>query len=131
MAGSALDGTGATITFGTSTFAAELLDLSWDGRTRDALKSTHMGTTGSHTYIPADLVDGGELSATFHFNCTDATATLLGNAAETITVGWASGRSWAASMFCTEITASAKIGEVMQQTAKFKVAGAITEDTTA
>jgi len=131
MAGTATDGTGATITFATSTFTAELLDLSWDGRTRDALKSTHMGTSGSHTYIPADLVDGGELTATFHFNCTDATATLLGAVAETITVGWASGRSWAASMFCTEITASAKIGEVMQQTAKFKVSGAITEDNTA
>jgi hypothetical protein len=131
MAGTATDGTGATITFGTSTFAAELLDLSWDGRTRDALKSTHMGTTGSHTYIPADLVDGGEVTATFHFNCTDNTATLLSAVAEMVTVGWASGRSWAASMFCTEITASSKIGEVMQQTAKFKVSGAITEDLTA
>jgi len=131
MAGTATDGTGATITFGTSTFAAELVDLSWDGRTRDALKSTHMGTTGSHTYIPADLVDGGEVTATFHFNCTDATATLLGAAAETVTVGWASARSWAASMFCVDIGTATKIGEVMQQTIKFKVSGAITEDTTA
>jgi len=131
MAGTATDGTGATVTFGTSTFAAELLDIDWSGRVRDALKSTHMGTTGSHTYIPADLVDGGEVSMTFHFNCTDATATLLGAAAETVTIAWASARSWAASMFCTEIGASAKIGEVMTQTVKFKVSGAITEDTTA
>jgi hypothetical protein len=130
MAGTAVDGTGATVTFGTSTFAGQLIDIDWGGRTRDALKSTHMGTTGSHTYIPADLVDGGELSLTAYFNCTDATATLLGAAAETVTVAWNTGVSWAASMFCTEIGASAKIGETMQQTLKFKVTGAITEDTT-
>lgn len=127
----ALDGTGVTITFGSSAFTQELLDIDVSGRTRDALKSTHMGTTGSHTYIPADLVDGGEMSATFHFDCTGATATLLGAAAETVTIAWASGRSWAASMFCTEVGASAKIGEVMTQTLKFKITGAITEDTTA
>lgn len=127
----ALDGTGVTVTFGTSTFAQELLDIDWSGRIRDALKSTHMGTTGSHTYIPADLVDGGEVSMTFHFDCTGTTATLLGASSETVTIAWASNRSWAATMFCTEIGASAKIGEVMTQTVKFKVTGAITEDTTA
>lgn len=131
MAGTAIDGTGATLTFATSAFTAQLIDLDWSGRSRDALKSTHMGTTGSHTYIPADLVDGGELSITAYFDCTDNTATLLGAAAENVTVGWAANRSWAASMFCTEIGASAKIGETMQQTLKFKIAGTITEDLTA
>jgi hypothetical protein len=131
MAGTAVDGTGTTVTFGTSTFAAQLIDVSADGRTRDALKSTHMGTTGSHTYIPADLVEGGEFSMTYFFNGTDATATLLGAAAETVTIAWITGVSWAASCFCIDIGASSKIGETMQQTVKMKVAGAITEDTTA
>jgi hypothetical protein len=128
MAGTAVDGTGATVTFGASTFAAQLIDVSADGRARDALKSTHMGTTGSHTYIPADLVEGGEFSMTYYFNCTDATGTLLAAAAETVTIAWNTGVSWAASCFCIDIGASAKIGETMQQTVKLKVAGAITED---
>jgi hypothetical protein len=130
MAGSAVDGTGVTVTFGTSAFSAQLLDVDWSGRTRDALKSSHMGTTGTHTYIPADLKEGGELSMTYHFNCTDATETLLGAAAETVTVAWNTGVSWAASCFCIEVGASAKIGETMTQTIKLKVAGAVTEDTT-
>lgn len=130
MAGTAVDGTGATVTFGTSTFAANLLDIDWGGRTRDALDSTHMGTTGTKTYIPADLVDGGEISLTYFFNCTDATGTLLSAAAETVTVAWNTGVSWAASCFCTEVGASAQIGDTMKQTVKLKVAGAVTEDTT-
>ena len=130
MAGTAVDGTGVTITFGTSTVAAQLIDADWSGRTRDALKSTHMGTTGTHTYIPADLVEGGEITLTYYFNCTDATGTLLSAVAETVTIGWNTGVSWAASCFCIEVGASAKIGETMQQTVKLKVAGAVTEDTT-
>lgn len=130
MAGTAVDGTGATVTFGTSAFTAQLLDIDWSGRTRDALDSSHMGTTGVKTYIPADLVDGGELSLTYYFNCTDATATLLGAVAETVTVAWNTGVSWAASMFCTEVGASAQIGDTMKQTVKMKITGTITEDTT-
>jgi len=128
MAGTAVDGTGATVTFGTSTFVANLIDIDWSGRTRDALDSTHMGTATIKTYIPADLVDGGELSLTYYFNCTDATATLLSAAAEVVTVTWNTGVSWAASMFCTEVGASAQIGDTMKQTIKCKVAGTITED---
>ena len=128
MAGTAVDGTGATVTFGTSTFVANLIDIDWSGRTRDALDSTHMSTSGTKTYIPADLVDGGELSMTFFFNCTDATGTLLSAAAQVITVTWNTGVSWAASMFCTEVGASAQIGDTMKQTIKCKVAGTITED---
>jgi hypothetical protein len=130
MAGTAVDGTGATVTFGTTGFAPQLIDVSADGRSRDALKSTHMGTSGTHTYIPADLVEGGEFSMTYYFNCTDATGTLLAAAAEVVTIAWASGVSWAASCFCIDVGASAKIGETMQQTIKMKVAGAVTEDTT-
>jgi hypothetical protein len=117
------------VTFGASTFAAQLIDVSADGRTRDALKSTHMGTTGTHTYIPADLVEGGEFSMTYYFNCTDLTGTLLAANAETVTITWNPSRTWAASCFCIDIGASAKIGETMQQTVKLKVAGAVSEVT--
>ena len=128
MAGTATDGTGVTVTFATTAFAPQLIDISVDGRSRDALKSTHMGTSGTHTYIPADLVEGGEFSMTFYFNCTDATGTLLSAVAEDVTIAWASGKSWAASCFCIDVSASTKIGETMQQTIKMKVAGTVTED---
>lgn len=128
MAGSAVDGTGATVTFGTSSFTAQLLEANWTGRERGNIRSTHMGTTGSHTYIPHDLVEPGELSLKFWFNCTDNTATILGAAAETITIGWDTGKSWAGSGFCTGVEAGATIGEGMEQTLKFKMSGAVTED---
>jgi hypothetical protein len=98
----------------------------WQGNTEF---TAYAETTGTHTYIPADLVEGGEFSMTYYFNCTDLTGTLLAANAETVTITWNPSRTWAASCFCIDIGASAKIGETMQQTVKLKVAGAVSEVT--
>lgn len=132
MAGSAIDGFGATVTFGTSTFAANIRSIEWSGRERGTIESTHMGTSGgSKTYIPQDLVEGGEVTIEVFHNGTDAYKTILAATAETVTIGWNTGVSWAASMFCTGISpAVARIGEAVTCGLTFKVAGEITEDTT-
>lgn len=131
MAGAAQDSTGVTVTFGTSSFAAHVLSVDWGGRTRGTIESTHMGTSGTRTYIPQTLRDGGEITLEYFFNCTDATDTLLSAVAETVTIAWSTGVSWAASCFCTEISATAPApGEAKKQTVKLKVAGAVTEDVT-
>ena len=131
MAGAAQESTGVTVTFGTSAFSGHITSVDWSGRTRGTIESTHLGSTGTRTYIPQTLVEGGEITVEAFFNGTDAVGTLLGAAAETVTVAWASGVSWAASCFCIEIGAAAPgNGEAKTQTIKMKVAGAVTEDVT-
>ncbi len=52
---------GTTITFGTSSYSAQVTSVSRTGNTRTALKTSHLGTTGAHTYIPSDLIEEGQL----------------------------------------------------------------------
>ena len=54
-------GTGATITFGTNAFAAQVISAKPTGIEREAFKTSHLGTTGGHTYIPGDLYEPGGL----------------------------------------------------------------------
>lgn len=82
---------GTTVTFGTSSFAAKVLDVSWDGVSRAAIDTTHHGTTvastnevGGKTYIPAGISDGGSLTLEIQYNPDDDPP--MDGAAETITV---------------------------------------------
>ena len=78
--------TGITITFGTSGFTARMTDISGPSMTREAIDSSHQGTTDSMTFIFADLVDNGEVSFTAHYN--PDTDVPINAAEETITIGY-------------------------------------------
>ena len=71
MAGTVDVVTGFTLTFGTTSYAAEILGVSYDGHEVAKLKTSHMGTTGYHTYRFGDLKEGGELTVRVHFNPND------------------------------------------------------------
>jgi len=87
--------TGATITFGTSGFTANIIDtIDWSGIERAVIETTHFGSTqpssarqvGGRTFIPGKLADPGELTLQIQY---DPTADLpIGSAdvAETITL---------------------------------------------
>lgn len=62
----AADGHGAVVTF--AGFLAHLIGVNGPSLARDAIETTHMGTTGAKTYTPADLVDAGELSLEVEFD---------------------------------------------------------------
>lgn len=126
MAGAAADGCGATAIFGTSAYGPALKTINWDGIKREVIESTHMGTTTARTYIPAQLYDGGEVTLEAYHNGTDRPDTAIATAAETPTVTWESGKTWAASVLLTEFGASAGIGEAQTQSIKAKVTGAVT-----
>ena len=80
----ATEGLGTTIVFGTSGFNANLLSLDGPSLTREAIDSSHMGTTTNMTFIPAGLSDGGEISGEWEF---DAGLTPpIDAVAETITI---------------------------------------------
>lgn len=89
-----------------------------------------MGTTTNHTFMPADLVDRGEINLTFHFD--PSLTPPIASAAETVTVRWptpaglSNGATWVATCFMTNYTPGAQIGELMTATATLKVSGAVT-----
>lgn len=115
--------TGITITFGTSGFSAELLDLDGPSMTRDAIQTSHQGTTVAHTKTPADLYDPGELTATLHFN--PDTALPIDDVAETITINWPSGWDWVFTGFATGYSPSAPFNDKMTADLTITVSGTI------
>lgn len=123
-------GTGATILFATSSFSAEIESIGHSGISREAVESTHLGTTNAKTFIAPDLYDPGELSLEMNFD--PDTFPPIDQPAEVITVtfptpiGGASGASWAASGFMTEFEYTAPLEEKMTATATVKFSGVIT-----
>jgi hypothetical protein len=119
---------GTTVTFGTSAFTLSKTEVSTSGESRESVETTHLGTTGYRTFIPSDLVDGGEMTIRGQF-VGDETPP-ISTAAETATIDWSgqgSGFTSAASVFCTNVNRSAQIGpNLMEIELTFKVAGAWT-----
>lgn len=123
-------GTGSTIGFGTSSFAANIVSFGLS-RTRPSIDATHLGTTGGREAIAGKLVDG---EVTFEISF-DSTATIpIGAVAETITITYAlqvSSNGTQASHAFTGFITSADITNANEEkiTASItvKVAGTITE----
>ncbi len=119
-------GTGTTITFGTTAYSANLLSIDGPGITRESVPTSHMGTTTAHTFIPADLYDGGSFDITFEFNGSDNPP--FSSALEAITVDWGgagAGKRWKFDAFMTDFSPAAAIDERMESSATMKVTGAV------
>lgn len=115
---------GFTIVFGTSAFAAQITDITPPAQTREAIGTSYQGTTTAATYMPADLVENGELTFTIHFN--PDTAAPIDGAAETVTITWPSGATWAFTGFMTAYTPGAPFNGLMTGEVTVKVSGDIT-----
>lgn len=132
------DGSGATLTLGTSTWetTALIISITPDAVTRAALETSVLSTTTARTFIPEDLLDNGtfEVEVLFHDFIVITTSTaLIASAAETITITYplVATQSTAAlitgSGFCLEYTPpQAAVGELMKCKVKFKWAGTVT-----
>lgn len=133
----ATDGLGASLTLGTSTWETNTLitSISPSGATREALDTTHLGTTGAKSFVPADLPDNGGFTVEFiadrPSNTSNTTFTLLAAAAETATITYppssgTNGATVVGSAFCTEYTPpSCSPGELTKGSATFKWASTI------
>jgi len=121
-------GTGTTITM--SGFTADILSVDGPSMSRESVQTSRMSTTNYHTFIPASLVDGGELTLEIAHQST--TAVPINSAATTVTIVWGGteGTSWSFSGFMSGYTPNAAIDERMTASATIKVAGAITIDNT-
>lgn len=120
----AYDGAGTTISFGSTGYAAALISVDGPGVSRESIESTTMATTAARTFIPSDLVDGGELEMTFEWD--GSLEPPYNDAAETITLDWGgTGNSMSFSAFLTNFKPGAAIGERMTASMTMKVTGDI------
>ena len=124
-------GTGASVTFGTSSFTANYTDINWGGIERTSVQTSHLGTTTAHTFVPGDLFDPGEATFEIQFDPDDYPP--IDQAAETITVtfpvgaGGSSGATWAATGFATGFEFGVPLEDLMTGTLTVKFSGDITD----
>lgn len=122
-------GFGTLLTFGvTTTYAPKKVAINGPSLGREALETSHFGTTGGYkTYINDDLVEGGEVSATIFWDALD-TLPPISAAPETITLteNDSGAATLAFSGFVTGFNASRAMGSIMTADLTIKVAGAIT-----
>jgi len=127
-------GTGASISFPTSGWTAQLTAINGVDITRSEHGTSHLGTTTGMTFIPGDLFDPGGLDLELHFD-QDNTLTNVppyNAAAETITVtfptpsGGAGGATMAATGFMTAFSWTGPLEELMSASATIKFSGNIT-----
>ena len=122
--------TGTTLTFATSSFTCELLSATIPGATRQAINTSHAGTTTAHTKIPSKLIDWGQLEIEFNFDPDDEPP--LDGAAETVTItfptpsGGTSGATIAGSGFFSNFTMTGTNEEKMTATATIEWSGDLT-----
>ena len=77
-------GNGATLTLATTGSVGDVQSMTLPTWVREKVEDSHLGTTNFKTYIPGDLSDPGELTATVVFGSTVAVPSF--SAAETVTV---------------------------------------------
>lgn len=82
----ALEGTGASIQFASSSFTADLIMLTLPERSREIIETTHLGTLVSKTFKPAKLQNPGTISA--EFDHVPEAQNLVLNAIEQITINY-------------------------------------------
>lgn len=113
-------GYGTTLTFGTSGFTADLYDVTPPGASREAIDVSHMESSLAMEFIPADLVDWG--SAVFNVHFDPGEFPPIEEAAETITITFKDGETWAFSGFCTNYEPKAPLADKMTADLTIKVA---------
>jgi len=116
-------GTGTTITFA-SGFFAEITNVAGPNMTRGNIDTSHMGTTGGKTFKPTDLYDLGEVTVDLAF--IPGTTPPIDDAAETVTITWPDGSTWAFSGFMTGASPTAPLEDKMTLSATLKASGDIT-----
>ncbi len=125
MAITAKDGHGTTITFGTSGFAAKLIDVEGPGQSRVKIDCTTMDSE-TVEYLEAAIVDGGDVNITVQYLGSDDPP--IDGATEAITIDWAgtgTGHKTSFNGFMTNFTPRAASRERMTATATLAVAGAV------
>lgn len=123
-------GFGMSIAF-SSSYLAEIVSIEIGGVQRDALETTHAGTTnGIRTFIPSDLETYGEMTVRMRRGV--GVIPPITGAIETVTVTWGkepgqtTAATWAFSGFCINWSASSPYEGLVETTATIKSTAAVT-----
>jgi len=126
------EGNSSTITFGTSSWSANITSIDWSGISRESIETSHLGTTTDKTYIAAALTDPGELSLTVNFD--PDTPPPYQSAAETVTLtfpvpsGKSTGATYAATGFITSFSMGPIVNDgLVEANVTVKFSDAITQ----
>lgn len=117
--------TGITLVGGTTGAIGEILSLDGPELTREAIESTHYGTTTARTFEPGTLYDPGEITGTLQVDTSSLPD--IAAVAETWTLTFPSGGTWAASGFMTahQVTTSG-IEDRAEASFTIRLSGAVT-----
>lgn len=124
-------GTGTSLVFGTSGFAAYVLNVQGPGIERAVVETTHMQTTGGKTFRPGDLYDGGELNLDVAHDPSISPPMLNQEQPETITVTWpvpyglTNGATWVFTGFMTSYNPTAPLEDKMTASVTIKITGSL------
>lgn len=123
-------GFGASISF-SSSYLAEIVSIEIGGVERDALETTHAGSTsGIRTFIPSDLENYGQLTVRMRRGV--GVKPPISSAAETVTITWGkepgqtTAATWAFSGFLISWSASSPFDGLVETTATIKATGDVT-----
>ena len=117
-------GNGVTIVFGTSGFTANYTRIGGTEMSRESIETTHLGTTNYKTFVPDDLIDGGEFSCEFYWDPAMTTFPPIDAVAETITITYVSGETLSGSGFLTSSSGpDAENGDLLSGEFSIKCAG--------
>jgi Ca2+-binding RTX toxin-like protein len=126
-----LEGTGASISFGTSGFSAPLVSLTLPELTREKLDTSHLGTIGGKTNQPGKLYAVGDISCVFRHDAEETSLILEEPETITITYPLLPGESTAKKLSFTGYAISdggeeVAIDTIMDTSVTLAVSGAVT-----
>jgi hypothetical protein len=123
---SELLGTGASFTFSTMHTGLEVMSISADNLyERESIKTSHLGTTTAHTFIPSTLYDAGGCTLTFQTDDAITFSTYATAAAGALTITFTSGLVFTATAFITSLSFSAELETLQTGTVTFKFTSSI------
>lgn len=119
-------GTGASISFVTSSWSFEMNDLSWGGIERNFIDSSHLGSTVARTYLLGDLYDPGSLTIQGHLDTGTTGNPILTNPVEEVRLIFPNSKFYSAEGGLQSFELTVPLEDKMGCTAVIKFSGQIT-----
>ncbi len=116
-------GTGTKVFFATSAFVLNITNVTPPAASRPSVKTSHMGTTTSDTFVPGDLVDWGEAELEGWYDPAAAVDPPVNGSAETAVIIYPDDSREAFSCFVTGWKRGVPIEDMMTCTLTIKVTG--------